>query len=137
MSFSPHHLPVGRIYWIKWPRNEGVKVLRMTPEQAEVELKEHPEDVIQPSALFRSAMDHSRRNYSFALGEWNYSNTEVPCLAFPLASSCSMQRRPCGFVRRVFVHESLAAVMLIICPPVAGHRSAQTRSSCCTDEGCE
>lgn len=40
----------------------------MTPEQAEVELKEHPEDVIQPSALFRSAMDHSRRNYSFALG---------------------------------------------------------------------
>lgn len=39
----------------------------MTPEQAEVELKEHPEDVIQPSALFRSAMDHSRRNYTYAL----------------------------------------------------------------------
>lgn len=45
-----------------------MKVLLMTPEQAEVELKEHPEDVIQPTALFRSAMDHSRRNYSFALG---------------------------------------------------------------------
>lgn len=58
---------VGRIYWIRWDRIKGVMVTLLTPEQAAVELAQEPEDFIQPSALFRSAMDHNRRNYTHAL----------------------------------------------------------------------
>ena len=39
----------------------------LSPESAAAELAQKPEDLVNVWGAFRSAMDHNRRNYTYAL----------------------------------------------------------------------